>query len=128
MPLKTHVPARLKFIKADEIEYPWKFADRQKLDALATQVSDASGIVLVQRGLITDTTTANIAIYSDKQWLTPRIPLLPGTTRARFIHEGWLQEADITPDMFMAASRLALMNALIGFRELNLSKKIITHN
>lgn len=73
-----------------------------------------------------DTTIANIALYIENQWLTPQVPLLHGTTRARLLDEGFLSPAPLTPNHLADATKIAVMNAMIGFVEIE--NGIITKN
>ncbi|HEX5330706.1 aminotransferase class IV, partial [Sulfuricurvum sp.] len=64
-----------------------------------------------------DTTIANIALLIEGRWFTPESPLLEGTTRARLIEEGFLTAASLTPKDIEKATKIALMNAMVGFVE-----------
>ena len=48
-------------------------------------------------------------------WITSKNCLLKGTTRARLLEEKFLIEKDISVKMLEKASKIALMNAMIGF-------------
>ena len=65
--------------------------------------------------LVTDTSIANIALYNDGLWFTPKKPLLEGTTRARLLNAGKIIEKDIAVEDLNNYSRVALMNAMIDF-------------
>jgi 4-amino-4-deoxychorismate lyase len=49
--------------------------------------------------------------------LTPSTPLLEGTTRARLLDEGFLSAACLTPKDIQKADKIAIMNAMVGFVE-----------
>ncbi|MFW2308283.1 aminotransferase class IV, partial [Aliarcobacter butzleri] len=74
-------------------------------------------VIFIKNEIVTDTTIANIAIFYVNSWITSKNCLLGGTTRARLIDEKKLLEKDITMDMLKNASKVALMNAMIGFDE-----------
>ena len=76
-------------------------------------------IIIVKNNLICDTSKANIAIFLNKEWLTPKIPLLKGTTMQRYINNGTLKQKDITVDMLKQSSKIALLNAMIDFDIIN---------
>ncbi|HIP30797.1 MAG TPA: hypothetical protein EYG93_05585 [Sulfurospirillum arcachonense] len=101
-----------RIVKSD-IEYDCKYANRDELDALKV---DEKEIIIVKNGLLADTTIANIAIRVDGIWLTPKTPLLLGTTRARLIDSGFLKCADLTLIDLKKAENFAIMNALIDFK------------
>ena len=99
------------------IVYPYKFADRTALDALQKSAPQADAVVITQDGWLRDTTTANIALRQKGIWYIPEKPLLPGTTLARLLAEGFLQLRPIHREEIGAYDGLALMNAMIGFME-----------
>jgi len=105
----------LKLVYDDEIEYSKKYADRSSLDALYEKKLDCDDVLIVKDGLITDTTIANIAFKYNNQWITPKQPLLYGTTRARLLESKVLIEKDIRVDELSSFSEVALMNAMIDF-------------
>jgi 4-amino-4-deoxychorismate lyase len=73
--------------------------------------------LIVKNNLLCDTTIANIALLIDNQWLTPSTPLLEGTTRARLLDEGFLSAACLTSKDIQKADKIAIMNAMVGFVE-----------
>ncbi len=98
------------------IDYTLKYADREDINALLTQKGSADEIIIVKDGLITDTSIANICFYDGAQWLTPRVPLLKGTTRQRFLDQGKLIEADISYTQIDTFEKIGLLNAMVGFK------------
>ena len=108
----------LQAVIDDEIVYDYKYANRTALDYDYEEHGDADDVVIVKNGLLTDTSIANIALYDGKQWVTPKTPLLRGTTRERLLEEGKLVEADIPLTELERYSRCAIMNAMVGFLEI----------
>jgi len=78
-------------------------------------------LIFVKDGLISDSSIANVACLIHNQWLTPKKPLLLGTTRARLLDEKKLTTADISVEDFKSSDKIAFFNALTGFYELPLS-------
>lgn len=107
----------LKLINS-EINYDKKFLNRKPLDDIFAMREDCDDVLIVKNGLITDTTIANIAIYSKERWITPQKPLLRGTVRERLIEKKFLKEQDIKTDDLLKAEKIALMNAMTDFYEL----------
>ncbi len=77
---------------------------------------DTDAILWNERGEITETTIANIAVFREGKWITPRLDcgLLPGTMRAQLLEEGKIvegviQAADLTP-----AEPIRFFNAVRG--------------
>ncbi len=108
-------------IVSSDIEYDHKYANREALDALRIAHPDTDDVIIEQEGFLTDTTIANIAFYDGKQWITPKKPLLRGTMRAKLIDEGWLKTKDIRREDLPKYTHVALMNAMIGFKILNIN-------
>jgi 4-amino-4-deoxychorismate lyase len=107
----------LKLIRTDELDYSHKYADRSALERLFGQRGACDDVLIVRNGFVTDTTIANVALFIDGQWLTPQRPLLQGTARARLIDEGFLCPASLREEDIAKAQRVALMNAMMGFVE-----------
>ena len=110
---------RLKIISSD-IEYSFKYANRDALNALLESNKDVDEVIIEKEGYLTDTTISNIAFLDGKQWVTPTKPLLEGTMRAKLIDEGFLQTKQIKKEDLQNYSQVALMNAMIGFEILNM--------
>lgn len=104
-----------KFIYDDTIEYSAKYLDRTALDKLYSFKENTDEIIIIKNKLICDTSIANLAIWKDNRWLTPKKPLLEGTTRQRYLNEKKIYEADISIEDFKKASKIGLMNAMIDF-------------
>ncbi|MCF6310559.1 MAG: aminotransferase class IV family protein [Sulfurimonas sp.] len=105
----------LKLIFNNEIEYSNKSTCRDEIDALYEQKGEGDDILIIKNLLVSDTSIANIAFYRDGEWITPKNPLLKGTTRARLIDEGKLTEEDIKVQDIRSFSKIALLNAMIDF-------------
>ena len=118
IPYAKRMISTLQLIQIDTLEYSLKYANRKELDTLFSQRETADDILIIKDGLITDTTIANIAFYDGERWLTPKYPLLHGTTRARLLDEKKIIEADIKPSDIPRYSEFALMNAMIGFSKI----------
>ena len=104
-----------KLIFDNKISYSKKYLDRENLDNLFLQKEDCDEIIIIKNGIVTDTSIANIAIFYDDVWITSKNCLLNGTTKNRLLEEKFLLEKDITLEMLKKASKIALMNAMIGF-------------
>lgn len=110
----------LRLVCSDDIDYACKSTDRKAIDRLFGMRGISDDIIIVRRGLLTDTSIANIALFDGTVWQTPRLPLLGGTRRESLLDRGILQEKDITPDMLGSFSHIRLFNAMIdwGVQEL----------
>jgi 4-amino-4-deoxychorismate lyase len=105
---------RFKLIHSD-ITYDLKYEDRDEINALMAKKEDADEIIIVKDSLLTDTSIANLCLFDGKDWLTPRSPLLNGTTRQRLLDEKKIKEADISYEDIQKFSKIAIINAMIDF-------------
>jgi len=117
LPYAPRTIATLRAVADEGVRYRDKTTGRGELDALFARRDGADDVLIVQHGLITDTTIANVACYIGGRWLTPKTPLLEGTARARLLEAGKLVAADIPIEAARTAERIAVMNALSGFVE-----------
>ncbi len=101
------------------ISYKHKKLNRKNIDNLYVKKENCDEIIIIKNNLITDTSIANIAIFYNNKWITPKTPLLNGTTRMRLLEEEAIYEQDINIDMLLNAKNIALLNAMIGFCELD---------
>lgn len=104
-----------------KFDYSKKFLDRSDIDTAKGKFEE---IIMIKNNLTTDTSIANLAIFEDG-WITPKAPLLKGTTRARLLEEGFLKEDDISVQRLLNAKKFAVMNAMIGFCEVKEFKFIL---
>ena len=106
----------LKLIFENDIEYAQKSTDRKGIEALFKAREEGDDILVIKNLFVTDTSIANIAFQtSSGEWVTPKNPLLKGTTRARLLDEGKIKEADIKVQELRGFSKVALLNAMIDF-------------
>ena len=109
---------------ATDMDYSCKYTNRDEINHLLKDLKPNQEIIMIIDNLITDTSIANIAIYIDSTWLTPATPLLAGTTRAKLIEDSQLKTADLKIDDLRNATSVALMNAMIGFQQINIKGSI----
>lgn len=102
----------LRLIEDNEIDYPFKYADRHRLEKLFGMRGDCGDVLIVKNGFITDTSIANIILWDGQQWFTPSEPLLQGTCRARLLDCNAISEAKIKSKDLHLFSEVKLINAL----------------
>jgi para-aminobenzoate synthetase/4-amino-4-deoxychorismate lyase len=107
---------------------PWFFhktTRRQPYAVRAARHPHADDVVLVnEHGHVTETTVANIAVRLGGLWITPPVSdgCLPGVERARLIDTGLLHERTLRPADLHAATAIALVSSLRGWRSATLSR------
>jgi para-aminobenzoate synthetase/4-amino-4-deoxychorismate lyase len=105
---------------------PWFFHKTTRREPYAVRAArhpDADDVVMVnEHGHVTETTVANIAVLLDGLWITPPVGdgCLPGVERARLIETGLLQERTLRPADLHAATAIALVSSLRGWRNATL--------
>jgi 4-amino-4-deoxychorismate lyase len=109
-PYRLRPLKKFQVVVNEEIEYPFKFSDRSALESLLMGKNTADEIILVQRGLITDTSFSNLIFYNGRNWITPSTPLLNGTCRQRLIRERKIMERKIF---------LKGLDSFLGFKIIN---------
>ncbi len=101
---------------------PWLFhktTRRAPYERRRDRRPDLDDVVLVNdRGEVTESTVANLAVRLEGIWVTPPIDagLLPGTYRTVLLREGRLMERSVTVDELRGAGELALVSSVRGWR------------
>jgi para-aminobenzoate synthetase / 4-amino-4-deoxychorismate lyase len=96
-----------------------KTSRRQRYEDARRHYPGADDVLLVNdRGEVTESTIANVAVRMDHRWVTPPIEsgLLPGIGRAVALQEGTLTEAPVTIDVVRSSEGLALISDARGWR------------
>lgn len=114
-PYKKRDIKSFKIVYDEDINYQYKSINRDCINKLYSLKDTADDIIIFKNGYMRDTSIANIAILLDDIWVTPKTPLLNGTTKERLLEEGFLKESDITLNQLLKSSKLATMNAMIDF-------------
>ena len=102
-----------RLVEDNSISYAYKSADRSGFEKLLRGKGDADEIIIVQNGLLTDTSFSNIALWDGADWYTPAAPLLAGTMRQSLLDRRLVQEANITVDQLEHYSKISLINAML---------------
>lgn len=100
-----------------------KTTRREVYEAALAACPGADDVVLWnERGEVTETCTANLAVWLEGAWWTPPVGcgLLAGTYRAALLEAGRLRERVITLEMMRRSERLAVLNSVRLWREARL--------
>ena len=101
---------------------PWLFhktTRRAPYERRRERRPDVDDVLLVNdRGEVTESTIANLAVRLKGVWVTPPIDagLLPGTYRTVLLREGRLIERSVTVEELRGARELALVSTVRGWR------------
>jgi|FLOH01.1.fsa_nt_gi 4-amino-4-deoxychorismate lyase len=107
----------LKLVSGDDIDYSHKYLDRMQINKLLTYKGSSDDIIIVKKGLVTDSSNANLLFYNGKKWLTPAMPLLVGTQRTKLIKQEKIQVADIRSEDLHNFQKVRLINAMLRFED-----------
>jgi 4-amino-4-deoxychorismate lyase len=107
-----------KIIRDDTIAYSKKSTNRSYINSIFERRDNCDEVIIVKNGIVQDTSIANIAILFEGTWITSKSCLLRGTTRDRYLNDNFLIEKDISLEMLRNAKKIALMNAMIDFDEI----------
>jgi para-aminobenzoate synthetase/4-amino-4-deoxychorismate lyase len=100
-----------------------KQADRSRYERFRGTSPDLDDVVLWNEGgLVTEATTANLAVHLGDRWWTPSLAsgLLPGVERGRLLDARLLRERAITVDELTSALAIALVSSLRGWRHVEI--------
>jgi len=111
----------IALIEAPNIDYKYKYFNREIFKKFSILYM-ADEYLITQNGFLTDTTIANIALFDPckKEWHTPKKTILKGTTRERHLEQNKIIEKEIHYKNFKNYSKIALLNAMVDWQELNL--------
>ena len=115
LPYKIKPVNSLKLIKNNEIDYRYKFVNRNAIDRLMANRGECDDIIIVKKGFITDSSYANL-IFIDQSgnWVTPETFLLKGTRRTGLLKTGKIKMAPISVNDLCNYSEMKLINAMLG--------------
>ncbi len=111
----------LRVVEIDRMDYEFKHEARAKIDKLFAQRGEADDIIIAKKGLITDSSYANLVFWDGDMWYTPKSYLLNGVKRQFYIKKGLITEAAITTKNLRDFQKVSLINALLELGEIELS-------
>ncbi len=107
----------LRVIFSDDIDYSYKYLDREKLEELFKLRKECDDILIVKNKHVTDTFASNIIFFDGNKYLTPAYPLLKGTKRQFLIDNGAILEDEILVKDLKHFKGFKLINAMLDFDE-----------
>ena len=108
----------LKLVEDNEIDYRYKYSDREKLNYLFQLRGDCDDVIIVKNDCLTDSFVANLVFFDGEKWWTPDTPLLAGTQRAKLIQYKTIFECRITISNLSKYKKAGLINALNDFEDM----------
>lgn len=117
VPYTARLIQRIRLVDADDLHYGKKYADRKAIHNHFNKKGDCDDVLMVQRGHLTDTSYANIALFDGDNWYTPAWPVLRGTRRDKLIENGTLRASVIRERDLHNFKTLRLINAMLPWGE-----------
>jgi 4-amino-4-deoxychorismate lyase len=105
----------LQLVEHDRISYEYKYVDRKTIDRLYQLKKNADDILIAKRGLVTDSSYANIVFRKGKEWFTPWSALLNGTQRQKLIDDNKVIQEEIKVKDIRSFDTFKIINALLEF-------------
>ena len=115
LPYKQPDITTLKLVTCNDLDYYYKFENRQAITELLKFKGQCDDILIVKNDLITDTSFCNIIFNDGNNWITPSEPLLKGTQREYMLEKGMVSEANIKVSDIYNFNSFKLINAMIDF-------------
>lgn len=115
VPYQPKPVARLRVVEHDRINYEFKYVDRKLLNRLYDLRGDCDDVLIVKRGMVTDTSYANIVFRRGKHWYTPWSALLKGTQRQKLLELNQIEEEEIRIEDISTFESFKLINAMLEF-------------
>ncbi|QZT38816.1 aminotransferase class IV [Halosquirtibacter xylanolyticus] len=106
---------RFVCVEAGEIMYDFKYRNRDDFQRISALLGANEEAVIVQNGMVTDTTYTNLVFYRDGVWWTPKQCLLKGTQRQRLLDDGVIHETDIPVASLSHYTHFRIINAMMGW-------------
>jgi len=106
-------------VDSSEVWLFHKTTRRSTYEARIARHPEADDVLLVnERGEVTESTIANVAVLIEGRWWTPPIEAgcLPGVERGRLLEKGRLAERTLPLDDLQTAEGIALVSSLRGWR------------
>ena len=120
-PLPTTSPERLRLsgvrVNSSDPLLLHKTTNRRIYEEARSALDENTDVILInERGQITETTIANIAVLRAGVWITPPVScgLLPGVMRAELLSRGEIVEDVVAADQLWPGEAIRCFNALRG--------------
>jgi 4-amino-4-deoxychorismate lyase len=105
----------IKLVQDDTISYDHKFEDRKEIEDNVKKRGTCDDILIIKKGMVTDTSQANIVFRRGNEWITPASFLLPGTMRQSLLDRKTIIEEKIHVDDLSGFGSFRLVNAMLMF-------------
>ncbi|MEL6561395.1 MAG: aminotransferase class IV [Bacteroidota bacterium] len=111
----------LQVVSADDINYDFKYADRDELNSLHERRNKKDDIIIVKNDLVTDSFYSNLIFWDGDKWMTPINNLLQGVRRQYLINTKQIHPAKINVKDIFFYDKVGLINAMLDIDDINVS-------
>jgi len=118
VPYIRRIVRSLAVVHDNNIDYSYKYTDRENIDILFEKRGNCDDILIVKNGMITDSSYANVVFRdSNGNWNTPSTCLLHGTRRANLLRNGLIRETEISQKDILQYVEVKLINSMMGLND-----------
>jgi len=118
IPYKQKNIQSLGIVKADDLDYDFKFVNRDKLNDLIAKKSGVDEIIILKNGFITDSSYSNLVFWNGEEWYTSDRPLFKGIQREFLISQKMIKETEIRLIDLKKYKKVGLINAMMDFEDM----------
>lgn len=118
IPYKKREIESLKVVIDNDINYVFKFENRDKLNKLFSKRKNCDDIIIVKNNQITDSSYSNLVFFDGINWLTPVNPLLNGIQRQFLLSKKLIFETKITVKNIKYYQKIGLINAMLDLESM----------
>ena len=126
-----HIHQYYLLVCPNELDYSFKTTNRAFFDNARTKLNNNEDFIYVRKGLITDTSYANLVFTDGAGYFTPSCPLLKGTKRAYYLQHGLIKEEEIRVSDLSKFKSFFAINAmldLVAAPTFSCNKLLLSHN
>ena len=117
----AYQPKKIKSVRAvdgDHIEYSYKYENREVFKKLLDRNSDVDEIIIIKKGLISDSSYSNLVFWDGHHWITPSSPLLQGVQREYLLAEKKIISRKIRLSDLAKYERIGFINAMMDLNDM----------
>ena len=127
---------RLKIVNLDTypfsssnklFDYSFKYKDRTCINSLLKGLDNASDILIVKHGLITDSSFSNVILFDGKKWITPTSFILNGVKRRYLVDNKMIKEKAVSINDLKDFQKISLINAMLEPGDIEIDIKDIIY-
>lgn len=122
--LEPYIPKDIKtlrMIDGGDIDYRFKYENRDAINALFEKRGDCDDILIVKEGHITDSSYCNVVFGDGSNYFTPADPLLKGTKRESLLISGAIRERVIHQSEIDRYRTVFIVNAMLDMTPVSIT-------